>query len=913
MNIQVYRGANPTITLPLQNGVFTRELMGVHELVFTFYSTYDLDLSIGDTLTYKGEVMTINATSPRNILDSHNEYTITFQGHRHDLERWIIKDEGALSFDYFGTIEEYLLMFLDSLNTDDSGWTMGEFEVVEPLPLSFDKVYYWNALNDIAQLFGCEWSVRGKVISVVKTAGIARDISLSIGKDNGLYSLSLQQLDNKKIVTRAYAFGGTQNLPQSYPYKNLTLEGYLDDAEAIALYGVREGVVSDETIFPQRTSTATAVGQINEENYTLSDSTIDFNLSDYFIDGGQPKIVFKSGDLNGQEFEITSYNDSNKTLRYKANKSEKGDLIPKENYSAEVGDSYTLVGIRMPESYKENALEEIADLRLQYLNDNKAPRVAYDLDIDILDLKRKAITPDEGDIIQVSHPQIGLYDNLRVTSVSYSALFPDILIPGMEFIAEVGNDVTYTFFQKIEKDIKENKKVITQTTKQSWERDRTRVQALKEFEQKVFDPDGNLETAMVRGIAGLFGNESMYFDLDGVEMDINVGGDPNTLTLTAGRLIHRKYEIDGIGSIWNLTAFSASGLDPLVTYYLSAKCSRTGLIGEWVLSENQISVDAEAGFWHFNLGILSSVIDGIREFTPTKLFTLISGGLIETDVITAYMINVQRLFAQLIEVGSEGFTNSGISGLSENGNQSIRFWAGQTGENRSTAPFRVLNDGSMSATKGKIGGFVIDATNLRSEVVDPGSGTTSPSSGIILSDLGVLSRNSGMSFLPGSSGLDFSASIVGETSEERPATRPILYPNVRAGIFGIRRQDLTSQVIAQLQRAWGQYGAMTSSLKNLGAVYNASRIHDANADTIMTANDYLLIKAGDNSNVNLPNVAVEIGREVIVKNATSGTITVYGNGSNIYTLGTNTSVSSTTLIVGLIRTYRYSGSEWIEG
>src|SRR5690606_20141963 len=161
-----------------------------------------------------------------------------------------------------------------------------------------------------------------------------------------------------------------------------------------------------------------------------------------------------------------------------------------------------------------------------------------------------------------------------------------------------------------------------------------------------------------------------------------------------------------------LTGLSVSGLDPLKSYYLSARCSQTALTGEWVLTEQQMPTDAETGYWYFNLGVLSSVIEGERSLQSTMGYTMISGGEIITDSITAYRINVRRLFAQLITVGSDGYVNAGISGLSDEDNQSVRFWAGADAENRNTAPFRVLNDGSMTALKGKIGNFNMDQYRL---------------------------------------------------------------------------------------------------------------------------------------------------------------------------------------------------------
>lgn len=913
MKIQTYRNSHLHISLPLNKAIHNKRLMSEHTLVFTISTANVLDITIGDYLTYKGEVMTVNqepqyAQSGSNVF----EYVVTFQGARHTLERFRLKDEGAFVFDYFGDLNDYMFMFLECLNSVDSGWTVGELEHVEPFALEFNKVDCLSALNDIAEASKCEWQIIGKEITIKKTVGTARALTLQYGKDNGLYSLSRQTLVNSSIITRAYAVGGTQNLPEGYSKKQLTLDGYLDDPVSVDLYGVREGIFEDQEIYPKRTGSVTGIEQINDRTFSISDNSLDFDLNGQRIEGTEAKIVFKSGGLNGQEFAILSYSPTTKTIRYKANEDSSGNVSPFGAMVAEVGDLYTLIGIRMPESYVTSALSELEAKRLEYLNSNKVPRVVYELDTDILWLKRQNTELYEGDIVHVVDEKIGLNDNIRVTAVSYPALFP-VLEQGMKFTAEIGNEVTYTRIQKVEKDIKETKEVVTQVSKTSIENDRRNIQALNEFKGLVFDPDGNLENALIQAIAGLFGTDSMYYDLDGISLTVNAGNNANSINLTAGELIHKRYKIDGLGYIWDLPVFNADGLIPTKPYYLAAKCSQTALTGEWVLTTDQQDVDSENGYWFFNLGILSSVIEGKRSFRPTKMFTMISGGDIETDTITAYFINVVRLFAQLISVGSDGYSNAGISGLADAGNSSVRFWAGATAENRNTAPYKVLNDGSMSATKGKIGGFEIDSTTLRSSNIDDGgSNPTNPSSGIILSDWGVLSRNAGMSFLPSSTGLDFSGSLVGEASVERPLERPIFTADVRAGLIGVRRQDLAAQALQLLSGAWGRYGAMLSSVKLLGAIYEPVRIDNDNADTYITEFDYYVAKGGSNSNVYLPSVGVEIGRSILIKNATGGNITIYGNGIDIYKMD-NTASGNSSLVRGGTYKYRYSGNQWLEG
>jgi len=724
MEIHVFRSGLVVEQIPLTAGAFAKSLMAEHELVFSLKTNKALNLQIGDYVTYKGEIMTINK-EPEMKRDHLLEYSITFQGQRHTLSRFLLKDEGALTFDYSDSLENYLFMFLESINSVDSGWTVGELDEVEPFTLTFEKVDHLTALNMIAEACKCEWQLKNKAIYIKKSVGQFRDYPLSYGKDNGLYSIKRVMLENSKIVTRAYAVGGTNNLPAGYSFKQLTLSGFIEDDTAIDLFGLREGVIEDLEIYPRlKNATVKSVEKVNDNSYVIG-TDLDFDLNQSMIDGQEAKIVFNSGMLNGQEFKILSYTHSTKKLRYEATKTANGDLVPSGAIIADIGDKYVLIGIRMPQSYVDAALLELTSKRLEYLNSNKVPRVVYEAPLDPLDLKRNNVVINEGDILPFKDTKIGLDDNMRITKVSYPACFPEELLQGMVFTAEIGKEVTYTRAQKVEKDIKETKEVITQYSKQSWENDRRNVLAMNEFKNKVFDPDGNLQDPLIQAIVALIGTDSMYYDLEGLIMSENAGNDPNAFALSACKLIHRVYKIEGLGYIWDMPSFSVLNLDPTKPYYLAAKCSKTTLSGEWVLTTDQKSVDDEIDYWFFNFGILSSVLEGKRSFQSTKLFTLISGGNVTTDTITAYLINVKKLFAQVITVGSEGYDNAGISGLADGkskdseGNivddpsKSVRFWAGANEQSKDVAPYQVLNDGSMKAIKGEIGSFNITENALK--------------------------------------------------------------------------------------------------------------------------------------------------------------------------------------------------------
>ncbi len=80
--------------------------------------------------------------------------------------------------------------------------------------------------------------------------------------------------------------------------------------------------------------------------------------------------------------------------------------------------------------------------------------------------------------------------------------------------------------------------------------------------------------------------------------------------------------------------------------------------------------------------------------------TVINGGVVTSGTI------------QL--AGSEQAILAGITGEGVS-NESVRIWAGASKENRGTAPYRVLQDGSIIGTKGMIGGLTIEMNRLLSQ------------------------------------------------------------------------------------------------------------------------------------------------------------------------------------------------------
>ena len=94
-----------------------------------------------------------------------------------------------------------------------------------------------------------------------------------------------------------------------------------------------------------------------------------------------------------------------------------------------------------------------------------------------------------------------------------------------------------------------------------------------------------------------------------------------------------------------------------------------------------------------------------------------------SDVGGATVVDGGLVTAETISLGSEGLIKAGVTGTGDS-EDDVRFWAGETSDNRQNAPFKVLQDGSFVSTRGNIGGFEIYSTNLVNAQKDGATTTT---------------------------------------------------------------------------------------------------------------------------------------------------------------------------------------------
>lgn len=451
--MNIYRSGIIVNSFPIdENTVFFAELMGADKITAQVILEKPIDLKIGDYIIWEDRNYYINDATEIERNASYS-YTINFYGESYLLYNKIVRHLGRTSFNYMGTPTELILLIIDNMRQIDPEWNPGDIvEIEEPINFTIDQKNCRTLLTQVAEEFGVEYFVRDKEIHLVERVGLDTDLSLEYGRKKGLYSFRRKRVD-EGFATVWYGYGGSRNLPAGYRegLGRLTF----NESPIIVnqdLYGYIEGTVTFEDVFPNRTGSV----ESTPNEFEVIDTTIDFNLNDLFITDGGAKIVFKSGDLAGNEFPITNYNDTSKTIRFGKVEEDSGYVLPNDVVKAAVGDKYTLVGIEMPESYIITAEEEVRLRTIEHAEKNSNPKYAYDGDLDEKFVRSNNAKPKliPGNSITMQDDSLGIEELIRIQSIEYPLVIPE------RIKVVISDKLQYTKIDRIAKDTKKNKREV---------------------------------------------------------------------------------------------------------------------------------------------------------------------------------------------------------------------------------------------------------------------------------------------------------------------------------------------------------------------------------------------------------------------------------------------------------------------
>lgn len=616
----------------------------------TVSSALPLDLDIGCVLILYGKPYKLNQL-PEPAKEGERRYTyeLRFEGLQYDLiDVHYHLPEDAYGETYYSDLAGHLQVLMWNINRIFPGkWVLGTYpENTEYKNITNSGKNCLQVAQELCSDYGVEFEITTDgttyTLNIKEKVGITHTFTLRYGRGKGLYRLERKNVNNAGIVTRLYVYGGTENLGRNYGHTRLCLPGttrltsYIEDEAAIALYGVKEGEKTYD-IKPQRVGTVTALGA---DVITFADSTMfDLNAKDadgkstkYLIDGTSAKIKFESGGLAGYEFDLHSYDHATKTFVINKFKDENGSVFPSETSAAfqiAVGDKYSISDIQLPDEYIDEAEEELEEEGSKYLPTVSQPQVSYKLEL--TEGFFTSLFGDEveteilhvGDFIPIEDEQIGVNKAVRITQIERDLLKPH------SYDITLSDTITKTTTVRVWNELQEINEVIQINKLADPAKARRRWKATQELLNMVFDPEGDYYSEKIKPLSIetqmlSVGAKSTQFTLQNITFQPNYGGNANTLYVSNGLLVHYAIDPDGL-KYWVLEGATYSGLTSGTAYYIYAKCPTNGTAGNIILSETAKTVDSEAGYYNFLIGVLNSVVTDEGGKNPGRLVSLTYG------------------------------------------------------------------------------------------------------------------------------------------------------------------------------------------------------------------------------------------------------------------------------------------------
>jgi hypothetical protein len=624
-------------------------LLGADTVAITVKSATPLTFHLGDQIDVYGKTYTLNQLPGIKKTGNRNfEYTLTFEGVQYELidVQFLLPDDTVLD-SFTGDLEDFLGILIGNLTRVYPGkWVLGVYPAnTEYKTLTYTEKNCLEVLQDLCEQYSTEFEItqaNGVRTLNIKTAGVNFPYTFRYGRTGGLYELTRQNINSKNVVTRLYVYGGSSNLGDKYRYTRLCLPGkaknasYIEDAAAIAAYGLKENTKIFDDIRPERSGEVTAAGSAY---YAFKDATMNFDLNEkdsagntkWLIDGATAKVKFTTGNLAGYEFDIHKYDHATKEIQVVPFTDENGMKFPSETSAAfqfGVGDKYFFTDINLPDAYKTDAENKLLAEGNKAITEYSQPQVQYGLSIDENFIRQFAgeLTVVNlfavGDYIPVEDEDIGVNKSVRITA------FTRDLLREYKYNITLGDSVTKTTITRVIEDLQKIDNVIEINDLADPSKARRNWKASQEVLANVFDPEGHYYSEKIKPLSIettmlATGARSQQFVLQNTRFEPNYEGNPNTVKVVGGTLVH--YTIAETVKSWQLNTATFSNLVSGTVYYIYARCQKTGTAGNIVFDTVQRAVDGDPTYYYFLIGSLSSVITDTDGNRPARLIALTYG------------------------------------------------------------------------------------------------------------------------------------------------------------------------------------------------------------------------------------------------------------------------------------------------
>lgn len=643
-------------------------------------------------------------TTREIVSEGYYNYEPVFYGVMYDLMKTIYRNcdkygkSDKSTFDLTYTIKEFVQVLIYNLERDYPGvWKFDEDNCpeTEAKTIQFSGVNCLQALQTLcnSEQFNLEFQItQDNGIRTIHIGKFGKRINppsgadfFEWGKGNGLYNLKEQKIDDKAIITRLWVEGGTTNIRSDYrgyaerlqlpmqrmnQYDHTLADGtvvkantemigisdeskrYIENAELRDKIGSEEDVKTYDNIYPKRTGKVTAV--VADDICAFVDDTMDFDLNKkddkgtvYLVDGVSAKITFTSGRLAGQQFELNAkggYDDKTKTFKIIPFTDNRGLTIPSEetknSFFIEVGNTYKITDIYLPEQYEKRAEEDLWYAGSDDFKDASQVKAQYALTFDRLYFLQSLSRDTEtsvfavGDYVPVKDTRFGIEKTMRIQKITRNLLLEH------DYQITLADSTAISIQTQTVLTVIDHENVINNNRLRDLNKARRGWRTTEDLRNMVYDTDGyfdmeNIKPNSIDTNMLTVGAKSQQFVLSGCVLKANFGGDPNMFVATAGILSHLTIDNDKIRS-WQMNEASFE-LQSTGGYYLFAKCSKSGENGVWYLTQEQLKFEptSDPNNYYFQVGIISSLYsdDNFRDFQTTYGFTRINGNTITTGRI----------------------------------------------------------------------------------------------------------------------------------------------------------------------------------------------------------------------------------------------------------------------------------------
>ena len=678
--MEIKRGNTVVCDVYLKENSYTvEEIMGEHTLTLTFLSRNVVELQINDYIDFEGTKYKIrhNEKVTKRETSLGWEYTVQFYSSRYDLQdvQFFLHGtpERKKNFDYYtGTARDWLNLMVTNMNRGDSGWVAGSCIESRMITLSFKDKTVGTVLDELIKELDSEYWISGKTMNIGKREYASNGLVLAQGEGMGFTELEVSAVDDTPPVTVLYPYGSDKNLGSDYGADYLLLpEGRLSIEKNVEKYGRIEKSMQFDHIFPKGEFAVTE----KIDDYTLRASGMDFNLTDCLLDGVEVIVTFQDGGLAGYDLAIVedSWDNDLKQFKLKQNDQENALKVPGDiNFS--VGDKFILTGLKMPQSYRDNASLQLQEESQAWLDGKCEKRIQLRGKCDEVIFRLQNLFIACGQMVGVYSEQLDIDREIRVTKVKryiekdgtpsyrYELTLSDFL--ESNGFKDLVDDVN-----KVPEEIEDKVKPVREHTKRSW-RD------VMETLGMMFDPEGDYFTELIKPLAVhtaqlIVGTNSQQMELIGVKFIPNADNDANYFKNTAGKLVH--FTVSEEIREWAIPAASFR-LNNSLAYYVYAKCPKEGKNGSIYVSERQIKLEDETGYYHFWVGVLNTPEDGVRSWLPNYGYTEAAGQTITTGLIKD---RLARLVIDLVNARITAINGATIEGK-------VTFTSGTSGYNNIT-------------------------------------------------------------------------------------------------------------------------------------------------------------------------------------------------------------------------------------